>query len=358
MNSDSSDGLDAFVRNFFTSQGAEVEAHGSRLDILSPQKLARRIGVPDFCSLNIGPQETNGYAVHYGSPLLEKIAEAACEKIPFTVVRLSFHYIKSQGFDKLMQDLFTFHGARVRVEKTAQVQTEYLLLTCRYLAQSDEQKEGLLPLAFNLETGAPIANIDTLLDLTEKKPETGGHFTAFEEGKMHRIIQWVQRRAAKVMDAQIQAFRDSMNRRFSRDVANLEAYYADLKREMTEKLERPGLSEQSIRERREKIRLIPDEMEKKKHDLFKKYSIKVNFKLSGALLIRTPAVKLLCSATIGRRQKPLSFYYNPIDKSLDPLVCSGCGDGTYHLYFCDHLHLLCPLCGPKCPLCTQAHAHA
>ena len=168
MNSDSSDGLDAFVRNFFTSQGAEVEAHGSRLDILSPEKLARRIGVPDFCSLKIGPQETNGYAVHYGSPLLEKIAEAASEKIPFTVVCLSFHYIKSQGFDKLMQNLFTFHGARVRVEKTAQVQTEYLLLTCRYLAQSDEQKEGLLPLAFNLETGAPVDNIDTLLDLTEK----------------------------------------------------------------------------------------------------------------------------------------------------------------------------------------------
>ncbi|MGD8971292.1 MAG: hypothetical protein PVG01_07765 [Desulfobacterales bacterium] len=352
MSSDPSHGLEAFVQNFFTSQGAEVEACGSRLDILSPQDLARRIGIPDFCSIKIGPQETDGYAVHYGSPLLEKIAQAACEKIPFTFVRLSFHYIKSQGFDKLMRDLFTFHGARVRVEKTAQVQTEYLLLTCRYLAQSDEQKEGLLPLAFNLETGAPIDNIDTMLDLTEKKPEAGGPFTAFEEGKTYRIIQWVQRRAAKVMDAQIHAFRDSMNRRFSRDVANLEAYYAELKREMAQKLERPGLSEQSIHERKDKIRLIPDEVEKKKHDLFKKYSIKVKFKLSGAMLIRTPAVKLLCNATIGRRQKPLSFSYNPIDKSLDPLVCSGCGDGTYHLYFCHHLHLLCPLCVPKCPLCS------
>jgi hypothetical protein len=358
MSSDSSYSLETFVQNFFTSQGAEVEACDSRLDILSPQELARRIGIPDFCSLKIGSQETDGYAVHYGSPLLEKIARAACEKIPFTFVRLSFHYIKSQGFDKLMQDLFTFHGARVRVEKTAQVQAEYLLLTCRYLAQSDEQKEGLLPLGFNLETGAPIDNIDTMLDLTEKKPEAGGHFTAFEEGKMHRIIQWVQRRAAKVMEAQIQGFRDSMNRRFSRDVANLEAYYAELKREMTEKLERPGLSDQLIHDRKEKIRLIPDEMEKKKHDLFKKYSIKVKFELSGAMLIRTPAVKLLCNATIGRRQKPLSFYYNPIDKSLDPLVCGGCGDGTYHLYFCGNLHPLCSGCAPKCPLCTRAVAHA
>ncbi|MFZ0240784.1 MAG: hypothetical protein WAL90_03985 [Desulfobacterales bacterium] len=352
MNSDSSHGLQAFVANFFTSRGAEIEASGSRLDILSPRDLARQLGIPDLCRIKIGAVETDGYAVHYGSPLLEKIAEAACDKVPFTIVRLSFHYIKSQGFGRLLQEQFSFRGALLKVEKTAPVQTEYLLLTCRYLAQSDEQKEGLLPLAFNLETGAPVDHIDTLLDSAEKKPAAGGPCIDFEPEKMHRIIQWVQCRAVKTVEAQIQEFRDSMNRRFTRDVANLEAYYTDLKQEMMEKLKRPGLSEQLVSERREKISLIPDEMEKKKHDLFKKYSIKVKFELSGALLIRTPAIKLLCNATIGRQQKTLTLYYNPIAKSLDPLVCGACGEGTYSLHFCDNLHLLCPRCASKCPLCA------
>jgi hypothetical protein len=155
------------------------------------------------------------------------------------------------------------------------------------------------------------------------------------------------------VETEIQPFRDSMNRRFKRDVANLEAYYADLKQEMSDNLKRSGMSKQLIRERREKIALIPEEMAKKKDDLFKKYSIKVKIELSGAMLIRTPAVKLFCQATIGRSRKPFTLFYNPIDKSLDPLVCNGCGQAATDIHFCDRLHLLCPGCSQICPACDS-----
>ena len=351
MSSDPNLGLEAFVQQFFTCQGADIEKSGSRLDVLAPRELARRIGIPDLCSLKIGSEDPDGYGVHYGSPLLEKIAEAACDTVPLTIVRLAFHYIKSQGFDRLIQERFAFRGAVVRVINTAEVVTEYLLLTCRFLAQSDEQKEGLMPLAFSLETGAPVGDMEAMLGATEKEFEVDRPDVAFEEEKIRKITHWVQRRAPKILEAQIEPFRDSMNRRFRRDVTNLEEYYAELKQEMTENLMRSGLSEQLVQERKEKIGLIPDEMAKKKDDLFKKYSIKVKLALSGAMLIRTPAVKLFCQATIGRRKKPLTFFYNPIDKSLDPLVCAGCGDGTVQIHFCDQLHLLCPQCGRKCPVC-------
>ncbi len=354
MNSDPNHGLEEFVQRFFTCQGAAVEKKGSRLDVLAPPQLARRIGIPEFCSIKIGAQDpdADNQAVHYGSPLLEKLAETACDTVPLAVVRLTFHYIKKQGFDRLIQDLFTFRGALVRVENTAEVQTEYLLLTCRFLAQSDEQKEGLVPLAFNLETGAPVGHIEAMLGSIEKDIEAGGHGAAFDANQTRRIIQWVQRRAPTALEEQIQAFRNSMNRRFRRDVANLEEYYTALEQEMTENLTRPGLSKQVIQERKEKIALIPDELAKKKDDLFKKYSIKIKLQLSGALLIRTPAVKLFCRASIGRRQKALTLFYNPIDKSLDPAVCSGCGEGTYTIHLCNQLHLLCPHCGQNCPACA------
>jgi hypothetical protein len=352
MSSDPCDDLETFVQRFLTGQGADIEKRGSRLDVLAPQRLAQLIGIPNFCSLTIGSQAPEGLAVHYGSPLLEKMAETACHTIPLTIVRSSFHYIKSQGFERLIEALFTFRGAIVRVENTAAVQTEYLLLTCHYLAQSDEQKEGLVPLAFNLETGAPIGNPQASLDAAEKEFETSGSAAVFGEDKISRIIRWVQRQAPQILETQIQSFHDSMNRRFRRDVRNLEEYYAQLRQEMAENLKRPGLSEQLIQERKEKIALLPDEMIKKKEDLFKKYSIRIKLQLCGAMLIRTPAVKLFCKATVGRRQKPLTLYYNPIDKSIDPLVCSGCGGGTYQVLFCDHLHLLCPSCAGKCPVCT------
>jgi hypothetical protein len=351
MNSDPNHALESFVERFFACRGAVVEKRGTGLDVLAPGDLAQRLGIPEYCHLAVEDASPETFSVNYGSALLEAITRAAGEQIPLTVVRLAFHYLKSQGFDRLIREWFTFHGAIVRVDNTAEVLTEYLLLNCRFLAQSDEQKEGLIPLAFNLETGAPVGNLEEMLDTTEKDFEPDGPCSPLEKEKIDAIIDWVNRQAPKWVEAQIQPFRDSMNRRFKRDVANLEAYYADLKREMSENLKRSGLSKQLIRERREKIALIPEEMFKKKDDLFKKYSIKVKLELSGAMLIRTPAVKLFCQAAIGHRKRAFTLLYNPIDKSLDPLVCSGCGQAVTGIHFCDRLHLLCPGCVHICPVC-------
>ena len=142
-----------------------------------------------------------------------------------------------------------------------------------------------------------------------------------------------------------------MNRRFRRDAANLEEYYEDLKQEMEESLKRPGLSEQLMSDRKTKISLIPDELERKKGDLFKKYSIKIKIKFCGGIQIRTPAVKILYQASVGRKQKQLSMIYNPATKSMDPIVCNGCGGSTFNIRFCDHLHILCPACSAQCPAC-------
>ena len=352
MSSDPHLGLESFVKRFFTSQGADVDARGRHLDVLAPQELAGRIGIPAFCSLTIGDAGPDGYGIHYGSPLLEKIAEAAGEAIPLTVVRLTFHYVKSQGFDRLVDDLFAFHGAVVKVTGSAAVNTAYLLLNCRFLAQSDEQKEGLFALTFNLDSGAPLSDIASDLDTIEKAFLTGAEAGGLSPEVSGQVARWVRQQAPYSLHDQLSAFQESMNRRFRRDVANLEAYYADLKQEMRAKLKRPGQSDQLIRDRTEKIDLIPTELAKKKDDLFKKYSIKVDLEPVGALLARTPAVKLFGEAIVGRLKTPLTLLYNPINKSIDPMVCAGCGLGMRQIHFCDRLHALCPGCAPRCPVCA------
>jgi hypothetical protein len=336
--------LETFVENFFTCNGAVIEKNGSNWEVLAPPKLAHKIGIPDFCSLKIGSENSDGYAIHYGSQLLERIANTACDTIPVTIAQLNFHYLKSQGFDRLIQDLFRFDNAVVRVQNTAEIKTDYILLTCHYLAQSDEQKEGVLPLCFNLDTGAPIDRMETMLDTVEKKFEIEGVDVSFEEKKMQEIIRWVQERASKLIGIKIKPFVDSMNRRYQRDVNNLSEYYAELTKEMTKALKRPGLSTELLAERQEKIDLIPDEMTKKKEDLFNKYSIKVNLRLSSVILIRTPAVKLFCRAEVGRRQKQFGLYFNPITKSLDPLICPKCGQDTFQIHFSKLLDPCCLQC--------------
>jgi hypothetical protein len=183
LNSDPNHTLESFVERFFACRGAVVEKRCSGLDLLVPGDLARRVGIPEYCHLAVEGESPDSYSVNYGSPLLEAIIQTAEEQIPLTIGRLAFHYLKSQGFDRLIQERFTFHGAIVRVDNTAEVLTEYLLLNCRFLAQSDEQKEGLIPLAFNMETGAPVGNLEEMLDATEKEFEPDGPCSPFEAEK-------------------------------------------------------------------------------------------------------------------------------------------------------------------------------
>ena len=354
MNFDSNYPLEQFARYFFESNGAVIDKCIDGMDVLLPEDLALRLNTPEYIRITTGKDAENAgekLAIHYGSPLLEKITDAVCSNVPLIRCNLNFNYIKQQGFDRLIQDQFVFHSAVGRVQNTAEIRTEYLLLTCRYLAQSDEQKEGLIVLTFNLESGAQVQEMDSMIRIVDKTFGTDSKQTLLENRKINAVIKWVQCQAGRILDREIKPFQESMNRRYQRDVANLEEYYEDLRKEMEENLKRSGLSDQLVSDRKSKISMIPDELKMKKEDLFKKYSIRVKLNLCGGIHIRTPAMKILYQMPFGKKQKQLSMIFNAVTKSLDPLVCEGCGDSTYNIGFCEHLHILCPACRKNCPVC-------
>jgi hypothetical protein len=343
-----------FARRFLERQGAVVEASLAGFDALLPQELAERLELPDYVRIKDGvPAESEGaYGINYGSPLLEKMVDLTCSPLPLASCQLSFHYLKSQGFDRLIQDQFSFRKSLCGVISTAPIKTDYLVLACRYVARSDEQKEGLISFFFHFDTGAFIprgmdisANAATE---TAPLPESSKDTT-----KWNRIIKAVSRESQGLIAAEIRDFKDSMNRRLRRDVNNLEEYYETLKKEMELSLGRAGLSNRLVQDRKEKIALVPEELAKKKEDLLMKYSIRVKVIPCAALFIRTPAVRILCDVHIGREKRPISLTYNPVTKALDPFACEGCGSSTAIVSFCARHHALCSRCDAKCPVCRS-----
>ena len=353
MSFDSDQSLEDFVCRFLENRGAVIEKNTKGFNVLLPDHLSKLLQTPEFIQIDTDPASESICSVNYGSPLLEKMANEACESPPLVACRLHFDYLKSQGFDNLIRNQFTFYGAVGKVESFAEVRAEYLLLTCKYLAQSDEQKEGLIKLIFNLETGARIADMEQNIGLAVSEFQSKEKTVGWRDEKIKKIIEWVECHIKTDLAEEIALFRDSMNRRLRRDVASLEEYYSALEQEMKASLERPGLSAQLIQERQEKIGLLPDELARKTDDLFKKYSIRVNIKLCGAMLIHTPAVKVLYRVSVGRKQHRLSMIYNPANKFMDPQICRSCGVSTFSIHFCRHLHLLCPNCSEQCPVCKK-----
>jgi len=351
--------LEHFTCRFFESHGAVFEIHDKRFEALLPERLSGLLGTPEHILINRGaaPESdslsVDGYSVNYGSHLLEKMVNAACCEVPLLACKLEFDYLKSQGFSRMIRDQFSFNGSVGRVENWAKVKSEYLFLTCRYVAQSDEQKEGLLDFMFNLETGAHVPNMIHTLSTVARKFEADAKTASCSDGKIRQIVRWVEKQTKAAIREEIRSFQESMSRRFRRDVTSLEEYYASLREEMEKSLKRPGLSDQLIKDRKEKIGLLPDEIARKKDDLYKKYGIKVKVEPCSAMLITTPAIKILYRASIGRKHKNLSLIYNPVTKSVDPLVCQSCGLSATSIFFCEKLHLLCPGCSNRCPVCQK-----
>jgi hypothetical protein len=343
-----------FAQRFLEKHGAAIELNPEGFDALLPHGVSSRLELPEYVSIKEGlTAEGEGeYSITYGSPLLEKMVELACDPLPLASCRLSFSYLKSQGFDRLIQDQLSFRKSVCKVTSTAPIKTDYLVLVCCYVARSDEQKEGLMSLFFNFESGALIPKVSHLSSnaVMEAAPL---HESVRVTARWERILQGIARESKDMISEEIRGFQDSMNRRLRRDVNNLEEYYENLEKEMELSLGRAGLSARLVQDRKEKITLIPDELAKKKEDLLKKYSIRIKITPCAGLLIRTPAVKILCEVHIGREKKPMSLIYSPMTKTLDPLVCDGCGRGTTSISFCPRHHVLCSRCQERCPVCGQ-----
>ena len=229
--------------------------------------------------------------------------------------------------------------------KTAPTLSDYILLHCSYLAQSDEQKEGLLTLVYNRDTFVEVSTMaDGLagveMDFVDEATPVG-----LSEKEIKRIEKLVQNSAKSVLAVELKDFEASMNRRYRRDVKNLNEYYSALRQEMEKNLKRSGLSERLISDRKEKIELIPAELAAKTDDLFKKYSIRINLKLGGAMILKSPVVKIFFKVAVGRKKKTITLQYNPVMKSIEPLQCRQCGFDTFKPFFGENMKILCPQCG-------------
>lgn len=350
--------LCGFVCRFLADRGALFEKRGQGVTLLLPGDLAELIDAGEhmFISTQSSRERENEdhyYPVHFGAALVQRVLSLAGSHPAVATCSLKFHYLKKSGFDQLINEQFSFVRSNGRVSQTANIETRYLLLTFKYLAQSDEQKEGLVSIALNDESGAHIPDLEPMLAHQEKvfSDKTP---SSFEKSRVDRLLKIAEPYVSEAVAAKTGNFRKSMNRRFIRDTASLEDYYKALSDEMIRSLERGGLSPQGLADREEKIRQIPLELAAKKKDLLNKYGIKLRVNLSAVLWVYTPVVRIHFQVRSGHVQKTLSMSYNPITKSMDPLVCESCGKSIYRIDFCKSMHLVCSECRDKaCQRCGE-----
>ncbi len=337
-----------FAERFLQVAGAALETHAQGLDAVLPKDLQILLNAPEFIRIRgnsaAGAADDGCYEIGYGVPLMDKMIQSAFAKIPILFCRAEFDYIKSGGFERLLNQQFQFYGAVATIETIAEVMVDYFHISFRYKAMSDEQKEGILQMVFNSDTQWFVPDMAEKINsalgrmIFENPPED-------HQSKMFaRLGEKIHPQMQGLLVQQLRAFQDSMNRRFRRDVNNLTEYYASLEKEMVHHLKTSTLSDSARKDRQAKIDELPSELSRKTEDLFKKYSIKVSLDPAAAIMIRTPAKKIICKLSVGRKTRQVSFIYNPLSRAIEPPACALCDKTIDHIHFNANLEMICFEC--------------
>lgn len=338
-----------FTTRFLKDRGAVLESENKVIEALLPESLFKALDAEEYISItgDAGNIKKNMgqpcYPIEFQSPLLDKMVSMAGAHPPFLQADLKFNYIKSSGFEQLIREQFEFNKSKLKVTGTAEAKTRYIILTCKFIAQSDEQKQGLVDFSFNLDTGAIIPGMPEMMPGIEKKYKTE-NIQSYSKKEIRQIHKLVKFYGPDAVEDELTEFKQSMNRRFKRDSISLDKYYNALAEEMEESLLRTGISDKLMTERKEKIAMIPDELAAKKKDLLNKYSIRISLVPVAVLSMISSCVKVLVTLISGNKKMNISMIYNPVTKQMDPMVCQSCGISMYSIEPDRKMNLLCNRC--------------
>ena len=155
--------LQQLVAEVLERRGAAVEVPGAdQLEVLAPAALQQQFGWPELVRLGFGTQRADGtIAIALEGDWLERFGALLGEDGRWSEreVRLSSTIPPPSDPERLLDLALNLPNAVWRLQGVSATWTRLLMLTFRYTALSDETRDALISIGFNLATGAVVNDI-------------------------------------------------------------------------------------------------------------------------------------------------------------------------------------------------------
>lgn len=369
--------LQMFVADLLGRHGAAIETLGpDRLGVMAPAPLRTRFGWPELGYLSFGPERIPGtIAIALEGDWLERFGALFADKGRWSEREFrSLDSVPAPADPEGMLDrLLQLPNAVWRMQKMSAAWTRCLVLTFRYTAVSDEKREGLISLAFNLSTGAVITDIVAKLLaalptdewLAPEAATRRAAGAAWSEVKLTSQL-------APLLDVQvresIEPFLRAMRRRLERDRGRVHAYHDDLRRASLDRLaglaHTKGQRAEADRQREMlRVEAIEREYRVKLDDLRRNYALRVTLDFVQGLDLYVPVQRFEVLIRRRKGERVIHLDWHPLVKAAEPPLCeAGLGRERARLVCDDKLHLTdtagqapCGSCSrPFCRACFEA----
>lgn len=363
-----------FVADLLEHRGAAVEALGSdQLEVLAPAPLQRQLGWPELTHLGFGPQQAPGtVAIALEGDWLDRFGALLADDGRWSEreVRLAAPVPPPSDPERLLDRVLDLPNAIWRLQGVSATWTRCLMLAFRLTAVSDERREKLIWLGFNLGTGAVISDILAQLrpalaqtadwhmpDSAIKRVAGPGWSAATLAARLRPLLE---REARDNMEPFLRA----MRRRLGRDRDRVHAYHNDLRYASLKRLAvlaRVDGDRADADRRRETLRVeaIEREYRAKLNDLRRNYALRVAVEWVQALEIYVPVQRFEVLIRRRKGERIIRLDWHPMVKTVErPLCEAGLGLDRVRLVCDDKLHLTDPAGHAPCSSCGKSFCRA
>lgn len=349
-----------------------IEPEG--LEILAPPPLQRSLQVPEMIRLGFGSElPEQAQRVSLESDWMERLSNLLDDKGRWTQRILTCENPPPGSPERILQHGLELLNATYRLRDVNPAWTRYLILSFRYTALSDEKRDGILNLGFNLATQATL---DGLLEALWAEADV--HENTVEESAIPSDVQlpapWQRSRLNTILQRALPArvhhrlepFFKSMHRRQARDLERLYDYHNDLRREARERLAALPASaqlsdKQQTDKQRENLRLeaITREYQAKVNDLRQKYAMNVELEWIQTLQLIIPVQRFEVLIKRRKGERVINLDWNPLVRKLEQAPCEYSYTWERPREVCDAaLHLVSPVAHGPCAHCDKPYCRA
>jgi hypothetical protein len=375
-----------FVAEVLERRGAAVEAvEPEGLEVLAPKPLRAAMGWPELALLGFGAQRPErAIPIGLEGDWLDRFGALLGEQGRWTERQLTLPGLPVVRGDpeRLLDHALDLPNAVWRYHGVTATFTRCLVLAFQYTALSDEKRQGLIWLGFNLATGAFLGDIAARLrqllaqDTDWQAPESAVRAAAGSGWDGATLQSRVRPLLGHRVRQELEPFLRAMRHRLERDRGRVHGYHDDLRRTSLKRLATlaSALGEKAEADRRrETLRLaaIEREYRAKLDDLRHNYALRVTVEWVQALELYVPVQRFEVMIRRRKGQRLIRLDWHPLVRLFEPPPCeAGLGLDRARLVCDDKLHLTepagqapCPSCGKgfcrvchpaACPRCSEA----
>ena len=361
--------LQGFAAALLRHEGALVETiEPEGLDILAPPAVQRALDLGELSRLGFGATLPVGARrVGMEGDWLDRFARLLGPQGRWSRRVLSCPSKAPGDPESVLGHTLVLGNATFRLLDVTPAWTRYLVFGFRASAVSDDKRDFMLTLGFNLATGAmPDAVIDAILG-TSHDVTDGSEFQTEvpQDGALpalwgrDRLLGLVARGLQPRLDAAMAPFIAGLRRRHGRDQDRLHTYHNDLHREALRRAQ--ALPDGDPRRQREDQRAdaIGREYQAKLDDLARQYATRVTAEWVQTLDIVMPVQRFTVQVRRRKANRTMALDWNPLVRRLEPPVCEYTMSVERPSLVCDDaLHLVVPAGLAPCDSCGRPFCRA